>query len=148
MAVAATLTLDRCCEQPSGQACAGTCFGTCVALDGPGCSTCSELGWATGGDQVCAESDGQTEVGWSSCQNEIAHADADEMCMSVGARLCTAAELFENAEGQGTGCGHDNRLIWSSDSSLSSGGVNLRCARPACSMDLSRSDAQRLVQTF
>jgi len=115
------------CTAPAGQPCAGTCFGTCVAEQGPGCSTCADLGWRDGGDGVCAESDGQSQAGWSSCQNEIAQADADELCMSVGARLCTAVELFENNEGQGTGCGHDSRLVWSSSSSLNSGSYNLRC---------------------
>ena len=115
------------CHAPAGQMCAGTCFGTCVAEQGPGCSTCADLGWRDGGDGVCAESDPQNQPGWSSCVNEITQADADEMCSSIGARLCTAVELFENAEGQGTGCGHDNRLIWSSSSSLNSGEYNLRC---------------------
>jgi hypothetical protein len=66
--------------------------------------------------------------GWSSCVNELTHADAEEHCLSVGARLCTATELFENAEGVGTGCGHDNRLIWSSSTELHSGGVDLSCS--------------------
>lgn len=115
------------CVAPAGRPCAGTCFGTCVAEQGPGCSTCADLHWNDGGDGVCAESDPQDQPGWSSCENEIPHADADELCMSVGARLCTAVELFENNEGTGTGCGHDRRLIWSSSSTLNSGDYNLRC---------------------
>lgn len=115
------------CLAPADQPCAGTCFGTCVAQQGPGCSTCATLGWRDGGDGVCAESDPQDQPGWSSCENEITHADADELCMSVGARLCTAVELFENGEGTGTGCGHDRRLIWSSSSTLNSGDYHLRC---------------------
>ena len=49
--------------------------------------------------------------------------------MEAGARLCTAAELFEQAEGVGTGCGHDSRLIWSSSTELISGAYDLHCAR-------------------
>lgn len=116
------------CEGADEMACAGTCFGRCVTPQPPGCSTCDELHWATGGDSVCAESDPQNMPGWSSCVNELTHADAEEHCLSVGARLCTATELFENAEGVGTGCGHDNRLIWSSSTELHSGGVDLSCS--------------------
>merc|ERR1719503_484165 len=115
------------CMAPAGQPCAGTCFGTCAAEQSAGCSTCADLGWRDGGDGVCAESDPQDQPGWSSCENEITEADADELCTEVGARLCTAVELFENDEGRGTGCGHDRRLIWSASSTLNSGNYNLRC---------------------
>ncbi len=115
------------CMAPAGQPCAGTCFGTCAVEQSVGCSTCADLGWSDGGDGVCAESDPQDQPGWSSCENEITQADADELCTMVGARLCTAIELFENGEGQGTGCGHDRRLIWSSSSTLNSGNYNLQC---------------------
>ena len=123
------------CAAGSGmQACAGTCFGTCSAIEHVECSTCAELGWATGRhplngvSTVCSESDNINQGGadWQ-CVNEISQADAEEHCMSAGARLCTAEELFELGEGQGTGCGHDSRLIWSSSSELVSGSTNLHC---------------------
>ena len=97
--------------------------------------------------QPVSQSVGSTGCFGSDNSNTDGFIQAGAICMAAGGRLCTFEEMM-NDETQGTGCGHDNRLIWSSDSSLSSGGVNLRCARPACSMDLSRSDAQRLVQTF
>lgn len=109
-------------------ACTGTCFGSCVPEFHIDCATCDQLGWEDGGDGVCAESDPQNTPGWSTCENALTQAAAEEHCLSAGARLCTAYELFENAEGQGTGCGHDNRLIWSSSSEMNSGGVHLQCS--------------------
>ena len=120
------------CSADGAQACAGTCFGTCVSTETFTCSTCADLGWANGrhdlDDNVCAESDGQNMPGWDSCEEEITQSDAEQHCQEVGARLCTAMELFDNGEGTGTGCGHDARLIWSSSSTLSSGGFDLHCA--------------------
>lgn len=119
------------CQVGAGQqACAGTCYGTCAAIEHPACATCADLGWQTKrGTAVCSESDdiNQGDADWR-CVNEISQADAEEHCMSAGARLCTATELFELGAGQGTGCGHDSRLIWSSSSSLVSGATTLHCA--------------------
>jgi hypothetical protein len=39
---------------------------------------------------------------------------AQAICTSVGARLCSAAELNAD-EARGTGCGHDDRITWTSD---------------------------------
>ena len=39
---------------------------------------------------------------------------ADSICASVGARLCTAAELASDVA-RGTGCGFDNANVWTSD---------------------------------
>ena len=47
--------------------------------------------------------------------------------MLAGARLCTADELIAK-EGQGTGCGHDNRLVWSSSSSTTVNGQTATCS--------------------
>jgi uncharacterized surface protein with fasciclin (FAS1) repeats len=116
------------CEVAEDMACAGTCYGHCVSVASADCSTCAQLGWETGGDSVCSESDeiNQGDADWK-CVNTITQADAEEHCMSAGARLCTAAELFEAGEGTGTGCGHDSRLIWSSSQALLSGHYDLRC---------------------
>ena len=48
--------------------------------------------------------------------------EAEILCLGLGARLCTAAELV-NLEGSGTGCGHDNRRVWSSSTSEESTGI-------------------------
>jgi hypothetical protein len=84
------------------------------------CKTCSELGWhpmPTGSEFVCAESDEGFE-----CHDEITFAEAETVCLALGARLCTAAELI-HLEGSGTGCGHDARRVWSSSTSEESLGV-------------------------
>eukprot|EP01052_Picozoa_sp_SAG31_P009458 SAG31_NODE_497_length_14862_cov_6.951568_3_plen_551_part_00 len=132
-----TLDCPQCADGLSCQmssddmACAGTCFGTCNAIQHAACATCDELGWVPvrrGGGNICSESDNinQGDEDWN-CVSEISQADAEEHCQSAGARLCTAAELYELGAGQGTGCGHDSRLIWSSSSSLVSGDVSLHC---------------------
>ena len=87
------------------------------------CRSCRELGWPieNGLAEVCAESDD----GFA-CATEVAYSGpggALNVCQSVGARLCGAVEL-EAGEGRGTGCGHDNLLIWSRSGALH----DLRCA--------------------
>ena len=87
------------------------------------CKTCSELGWdpaEKGSERVCAESDEGFE-----CHDEIMFDEAETQCLALGARLCTAAELV-SLEGSGTGCGHDNRRVWTSSTSETSTG--LTCA--------------------
>ena len=100
----------------------------CVAPPPPGlervpCRSCRELGWPieNGLAEVCSESDD----GFA-CASEVAYSGpggATNVCQSVGARLCSSIEL-EAGEGQGTGCGHDNLLIWSRSTRLH----DLRCA--------------------
>lgn len=48
------------------------------------------------------------------CYNNASYDEAFNLCAGVGARLCTKAEL-ENVCLGGTGCLHDNRMVWSSD---------------------------------
>eukprot|EP01051_Picozoa_sp_SAG22_P021997 SAG22_NODE_5091_length_1088_cov_5.807077_1_plen_182_part_01 len=48
------------------------------------------------------------------CVSEVSLATAEATCTAEGARLCTRAELEDNCA-QGTGCGHDSDLIWTSD---------------------------------
>jgi uncharacterized surface protein with fasciclin (FAS1) repeats len=108
----------KCLAPPGVGACAGTCFGTCVAVKKT-CSTCAELGWPVGrGDRsVCAESD----KGFS-CTTNAVFSKAERTCKMAGARLCTATELL-TGEGMGSGCGHDGRYIWSSSRT----GAGQRC---------------------
>eukprot|EP00662_Eupelagonemidae_sp_cell21_P058331 gene58331-biopygen94569 len=54
---------------------------------------------------VCGESDD----GWE-CASSVGFADARTTCEGVGARLCSTAEVVPAAKG--TGCGHDNRYVW------------------------------------
>ena len=43
----------------------------------------------------------------------VTHTEAAEVCDTVGARLCTRPEL-ELDFARGSGCGNDNRMIWTS----------------------------------
>jgi hypothetical protein len=93
--------------------------------------TCNELNWETTGDissaanggqrngggygsdysNVCGESDaweGGCEVG-----STVDFETAANLCMGVGARLCTLSELLLN-EGRGTGCSFDDNMTWTS----------------------------------
>eukprot|EP01043_Picozoa_sp_COSAG02_P024144 COSAG02_NODE_1310_length_13323_cov_17.158878_6_plen_235_part_00 len=54
------------------------------------------------------------QTGPTQCANEWDWQMADSICTSVGARLCTAAELA-NDVARGTGCGFDNANVWTSD---------------------------------
>jgi len=81
--------------------------------------TCGELGWATGhgaNDGVCGASQcqyvlAQNRRSGGSTRVAATFDAAQKTCRAEGARLCTVAELEAN-ETKGTGCGHDNRLIW------------------------------------
>ena len=44
-------------------------------------------------------------------RNEVGYIDAEEVCASAGARMCTAPEI-ESGLTRGTGCSLDTRLIW------------------------------------
>merc|ERR1712070_835066 len=48
------------------------------------------------------------------CYRDMTFAEAEAQCEHIGARLCTAAELEMDCT-RGTGCGHDAKLVWSSD---------------------------------
>ena len=58
------------------------------------------------------ESD-DTSEGWS-CTSNAPFSQAQAICASVGARLCTPQELRDSCA-SGTGCGHDRDMIWTSD---------------------------------
>ena len=60
---------------------------------------------------VFSESNGEEMGG---CHHAASFAEAEAVCASAGARLCTAAEL-QNDCARGTGCGHDRDLVWSMD---------------------------------
>ena len=84
--------------------------------DTPLCATCAALGWDAHGDEVCAESDDGFD-----CQTGLDFSSARSACEEFGARLCTADELLAS-EGQGTGCGHDSRYVWSSSGGSTAAG--------------------------
>jgi cullin-associated NEDD8-dissociated protein 1 len=79
------------------------------------CSSVAILGWTNRGGACAAvwgESD-DTSEDWS-CTSGATFDEAAAICEGVGARLCTVREL-QNDCTRGTGCGHDNDLIWSSN---------------------------------
>ena len=46
-------------------------------------------------------------------RNEVSYADAEQVCASTGARICTAPEM-ESGFTKGTGCSLDTKLLWTS----------------------------------
>jgi len=61
---------------------------------------------------VCGASDEAPLVG---CSGQVPHAEARELCQSIGARLCTAEELLGD-EARDTGCNYNTALTWTHDS--------------------------------
>jgi len=77
--------------------------------------SCSALGWGGGGgSSVCGAAD---SVG---CAGLVNHAAAVAHCESKGGRLCTYAEL-DGDEAAGTGCGYDDKRVWTGTSCSGSG---------------------------
>ena len=94
--------------------CADTVVTAVCAAPCTSASSCEELGWGGGGaDHVCGESD------IPGCMTDQNFQQAFDLCVGVGARLCSLDELG-GAETSGSGCGFDNTRVWSS--SLCSGG--------------------------
>ena len=68
-----------------------------------------------GSDAVCGESDilnnGETQCfGGNNGDGEaLSWSDAETICLTAGARLCTVEEI-EGDEAASTGCGHDSEL--------------------------------------
>ena len=79
----------------------------------PAPASCAGLGWANanayGSPAVCGESD----LGLGGCSGAMTHAAAEAFCAGGGARLCTVDELAAD-EARGTGCGYDQKNVWSS----------------------------------
>ena len=54
---------------------------------------------------------GESAAGSWGCSRDKTFAEAEAICQTAGARLCTVAEL-EGGCTAGTGCGFDWELIW------------------------------------
>ena len=69
--------------------------------------------FATYRPTVCAESDAGFSDG---CATAATHQAAEALCFEIGARLCTAAELYDGV-GYATGCGlnRGSHPVWSSN---------------------------------
>jgi len=73
--------------------------------------TCKQLGWQVtpGSPRVCS----QSTFSGGLCLRNVDFRYAQAQCFSVGARLCTVAELANN-EAKGSGCKLDNENSWTS----------------------------------
>ena len=48
---------------------------------------------------------------FTACSKNANFTEAETICQTAGARLCTVTELKDNC-GEGAGCGMDNLLVW------------------------------------
>ena len=87
-----------------------SCSQLCSHFGGGWCS--SDPNFFLGSDLTCGESDNGLNGGADGCFQST-WAEADEICSSVGARLCTVAELQAD-ETRASGCGFDDKWVWSS----------------------------------
>jgi len=139
-----TQPLDTTTTQPQGDVCHFTECGRSDRCSQPAacvtdeqlhevrcCSDAAIDGWkaaSSGGRSVWGESD-DTSEGWA-CTSNAPFSRAQEICTSVGARLCTAQELRDDVTAA-TGCNHDSDLIWTSNA----GRTSALAEAPALSMD-------------
>ena len=74
--------------------------------------SCDQLDWGAGygSAEVCAATS-QAPIGV--CASGYTWAQAEDVCLTAGARLCTVNELLDD-ESRGTGCGYDAHHVWSS----------------------------------
>ena len=107
----------------------GTCHelgrGSSVATETPYCALdserhetrcCSSTFIAHFEKTECQGQDLWTEAkskSFGECQHALNYTEADTLCKSMSARLCTLAELEAGCT-SGTGCGHNLDLVWSS----------------------------------
>eukprot|EP01052_Picozoa_sp_SAG31_P026691 SAG31_NODE_2438_length_5695_cov_2.851501_2_plen_1345_part_00 len=75
---------------------------------------CADSGVA-GFRHVCDEYPvwGERDTHGMACNHAADYAEAREYCRAMGGRLCTADEIDAGCT-QGTGCGHDADLVWTS----------------------------------
>ena len=76
------------------------------------CSDTATTGWP----QVCSTIGnvwGESNIG-EICYHSETRQSAANICAAEGGRLCTMQELEDNCTA-GTGCNHDNDLVWTSD---------------------------------
>ncbi len=91
---------------------------TCEGVYTGPASLCADLGWSTEGgtDDVC----GASQVGAAgACVTGVSWSTANNTCVALGARLCTAAELAADEAADSSpisGCGLDNNRVWASES--------------------------------
>lgn len=87
---------------------------------------CTSIGKSTpccDAKEVCAESFCGRDIGSSSKSDDLLSYTASKTyCENKGARLCTLNEVYQ-CETCYTGCGHDNRMIWTSSAKF----LNTKC---------------------
>ena len=118
-----------------------TCTELCAEHSGSWCP--SDLAFSQGSAKVCGESDNGL-----ACTVGVSWAEADQICGSIGARLCSITEL-QTDETRSSGCGFDSKWVWSSHSCGSEHHVVARGARvhvPRCIATLCTGTADRSGQ--
>ena len=102
------------------QAAADSTFGcsasTCDALDWAPHSTTGTVSSSSSYGGVCGATD---EAPLLACSGARPWAWAEQKCLSIGARLCSASELLGGV-GQGSGFNYDHFPVWTSDRCSSS----------------------------
>ena len=100
----------------------GTCSEQTLAADSSEtheARCCSDTNLGSGWSQlsnrgaICTNVWGRSEDSNEVCQDALNYGEALAMCANLGGRLCTAEELLADCT-RGSGCSHDNDLIWSS----------------------------------
>ena len=75
-------------------------------------ATCTDFG-STASVRCCTTDGSSCQSNVPGCTNAATYAEAEAICAAFGRRLCTPDEATLCC---GTGCGHDNRMVWTSES--------------------------------
>jgi len=79
------------------------------------CCSSSPIAGFRNGTAACigtaASRDSWDTSDFSGCQPALTYAENMDLCWSIGARLCTEAEMQDGCT-VGTGCGYDENLLW------------------------------------
>jgi len=96
---------------PSQPQTSATTIDVCVT-GGTTPATCTDFG-STASVRCCTTDGSSCQSNVPGCTNAATYAEAESICAAFGRRLCTPDEATLCC---GTGCGHDNRMVWTSES--------------------------------
>mmetsp|Transcript_48897 Transcript_48897/g.95905 ORF Transcript_48897/g.95905 Transcript_48897/m.95905 type:complete len:381 (+) Transcript_48897:549-1691(+) len=98
--------------------------------------TCKELNWSAGSTSasgVCGAS--QVVIGSRCLDKKVPFLVAQSLCLHIGARLCTSAELSAGSAA-GSGCGLDDKPVWTASEMLCDEGEAIAQAGAASGEEL------------
>lgn len=102
--------------------------------------SCDVLNWPVNptstNTKVCATSQVQPQTP-TKCSRATNFASAKSLCSKLGARVCTAEELDQGVA-VGTGCGADNKRVWTSTACPLSGQVMTQAGDPSLLKDIGK----------